>query len=247
MLLDGKTALVTGSTRNIGKAIALRFSELGANVVVHGERDDAAARAVRDACSAHGGRSLHVMADVADVEDVRRMAGEVLDEFDAIDVLVNNAATRPTHAFLEMPVDAWHRVLGVDLHAAFYTSQAFLPGMVERGWGRIINITGMHAMDGFEGRAHVSAAKHGLWGMTKALAKEFGPNGITVNAISPGTIRSQRDAPDLERAIEATAAQIPVRRLGEPEDIAALCALLASNEGGFTTGQMIAVNGGMRT
>jgi 3-oxoacyl-[acyl-carrier protein] reductase len=175
------------------------------------------------------------------------MAKQALEHFGKVDVLVNNAAIRPLKPFLETSVDDWHQVLAIDLHSAFYTAKAFLPGMVAQNWGRIVNLTGMNAIHGYQGRAPVSAAKHGLWGLTKALAKEFGPHHITVNAISPGPIQTDDPDPAMAQHRQAQLSKIPVGRLGEPEDIAALCGLLCSDAGGFISGQMIACNGGAQT
>lgn len=242
-----RTAFISGAGRNIGRAIALELARRGCNVVVNTRADRAAAEAVADELQALGAEALVVLADVGRSADVQRLAGEVLARFGTVDIVVNNAAIRPATPFLDLSDGQWHEVLAVDLHAAFYTSKAFLPGMVGQRWGRIINLTGMNAIQGYAGRAPVSAAKHGLWGLTKALAKEFGPSGVTVNAISPGPIRSQHADPAMTRHIESQLAKIPLGRLGDPQDIAALCGFLASEEGGFVSGQMIAANGAAQT
>jgi len=161
---------------------------------------------------------------------------------------VNNAALRPSKPFLDNSVEDWRRVMAVDLEAAVWLAQACLPGMVARGWGRIVNFTGMNAIHGHAGRAAVSVAKHGAWGLTKALAKEFGPKGITVNAVSPGPIASDEDltghADDHRRQ---SAARVPVGRMGTPAEIAAVVRLLASDGGAYVNAQMIQVNGGAET
>jgi 3-oxoacyl-[acyl-carrier protein] reductase len=193
-----------------------------------------------------GGDALLVMGDVGDSAEVARMAAEALDHFGTVHVLANNAAIRPDCSFLEMTDADWRRVLAVDLDAAFYFSRAFLPGMVAAGWGRVVNFTGMNAMHGHAGKVHVSVAKHGVWGLTKALAKEFGAKGVTVNAISPGPIRQDDDETKLGQA-KAMAARLPLGRMGHAHEIAALVGYLVSEEGGFATGQMIAVNGGGQT
>jgi 3-oxoacyl-[acyl-carrier protein] reductase len=146
-----------------------------------------------------------------------------------------------------MTDDDWHRVMDTDLNSAFYLCRAFCGAMVERGWGRVVNLTGMNAIHGYAGRAPVSAAKHGLWGLTKALAKEFGPQGVTVNAISPGPIDTEHSDSAMTHHIKNQLDRIPVGRLGQPEDIAALTAFLCSDSGGFINGQMIASNGGTQT
>lgn len=240
-------ALVTGAGRNIGRAIALEFAKRGYDVVVNGRADRAAVDAVAEEARALGVKAQAVLADVGDPASVKNMAAAALDAFGKVDVVVNNAAIRPETPFLEMTDEDWHRVIATDLHSAFYTARAFLPQMVEQGWGRIINLTGMNAIHGYSGRAHVSVSKHGLWGLTKALAKEFGPKGITVNAISPGPIRTEHRDASMTQHIKSQLSKIPLGRLGEPEDIAKLCGLLASNDGGFISGQMIAANGAAQT
>jgi 3-oxoacyl-[acyl-carrier protein] reductase len=174
---------------------------------------------------------------------VARIAKAALDRFGTIDIVVNNAARRPHKPFLEMSDEDWHGVVDAALTAAFYTSRAFLPGMVGKGWGRIINVSGMKAIRGYDKSAPISAAKHGLWGLTKALSTEFAPKGITANIISPGQIRKDTDATD----DPARVASIPVGSMGTPDDIAAMTAFLASPDARFVTGQMISVNGGETT
>lgn len=247
MDLKGHTAFVTGAGRNIGQAIVLELARRGANVIVNAHRNRSEAEAVVAAARELAVDATYQLGDVGRTEDVQRMAREALERFGTIDILINNAAIRPSKPFLELGETDWHRVLDVDLNAAFYTAKAFLPGMVANGWGRIINLTGMNAIHGYAGRAPVSAAKHGVWGLTKALAKEFGPSGVTVNAVSPGPIRSQHPDPAMTQHIEAQLGKIPLGRLGEPRDIAALCGFLASEEGGFISGQMIAANGAAQT
>jgi len=247
MSLAGHVALVTGAGRNIGRAIALELAARGAAVVVNARRNAAEAERVAEEARRLGVRALAILADVGRPDDVRRLAEHALGEFPVVDIVVNNAAIRPEQPFLELSEAEWHAVLDVDLHAAFYTAKAFVPGMAERRWGRIINLTGMNALLGGVGRPHVSAAKHGLWGLTKALARELGPKGITVNAISPGPIETEHADPAARQHAQAQLGRIPLGRLGQPEDIARLCAYLASDDGGFVSGQMVAVNGAATT
>ncbi|MFQ5937560.1 MAG: SDR family NAD(P)-dependent oxidoreductase [Acidiferrobacterales bacterium] len=247
MSLSGHTALVTGAGRNIGRAIALELASRGCNVIVNVRTNRGEADAVVAEAREHGVDTVALLGDVGRPEDVRRIAEQALERFKVVDIVVNNAAIRPSTPFLELADADWHRVIDVDLHAAFYTARAFLPGMTAQHWGRIINLTGMNAIHGYAGRAPVSVAKHGLWGLTKALAKEFGPSGVTVNAISPGPIRSAHPDPAMTQHIESQLGKIPLGRLGEPQDIAALCGFLASEEGGFVSGQMLAANGAAQT
>lgn len=243
-----RTALITGSGRNIGRAVALRLAADGFNVVVNGSKDQGAVEAVageaRALGAAFGVEALAVIGDVGVAAQADRIAGEALDRFGVIDVLVNNAAIRPLKPFLEISGEEWARVMAVDLEAAVWLSRACLPGMVERGWGRIINFAGMNSIQGDSGRSHVSVAKHGAWGLAKSLAKEFGPLGITANVISPGPIRADGDD---GRAPEAVKSRVPAGRKGEAVEIAAAVAMLVSDLGAYTNGQLIQVNGGAQT
>ena len=190
-----------------------------------------------------GVRALPVIGDVGEAGDVRRMADQVLGAFGTVDIVVNNAARRPHKPFLETTDEDWNGVVDTALTASFRTCRAFLPGMLDQGWGRIINFAGMRAIKGYFEGAPISAAKHGVWGLTKALSAEFASKGITANVVSPGQIRAEGvSKDDPKRAVS-----IPAGVMGTPDDIAAAVAFLASPEAGFVTGQMIAVNGGETT
>jgi 3-oxoacyl-[acyl-carrier protein] reductase len=243
-----RTALITGSGKNIGCAIALDLAGRGHNVVLNGSRDKAACEGVADEAQKLGVQTLVAMGDVGVSEDCARIAGEALDKFGTVDVLVNNAAIRPMSPFLEMPEEEWNRVIAVGMSAAFWLARACLPAMVDQGWGRIINIAGMNAIQGYNGRSHVSVAKHAAWGLTKSLAKEFGSKGISTNIVSPGPIAGEHaDDPEMAAHIEAQKSKIPLGRLGLSREIAAAVGLLASDEGAFINGQLIQVNGGTQT
>ena len=244
---DQKTAFISGSGRNIGRAMALDFARDNIAVILNGSSNRNACDSVAEEVRKSGGTAHVIMGDVGDGEEVERMADEVLSLVGRVDIVINNASIRPSKPFLEMSHEEWHRVISVDMHSAFYTAQAFLPGMVEAGWGRIVNITGMNAIHGYSGRAPVSVAKHGLWGLTKSLAKEFGPKGITVNAISPGPIESENMDPDQASHIRSFLDKIPVGHLGAPTDISAMTSLMCSDRGRFINGQMFAINGGTQT
>lgn len=243
---SGKTAFITGGGKNIGRAIAINLASTGCNIVLNGNSDTGACEETAQVLIEKGVKASIVMGNVGSADEVKRMASEALDQFGRIDILVNNAAIRPSKPFLEMEDHDWHRVLDIDLNSAFYTCRAFAGGMIEKGWGRIINITGMNAIHGYKGRAPVSAAKHGLWGLTKSLGKEFGPQGVTTNAISPGPIDTAGDAAQREHILSMVP-KVPLARLGLPEEIAALTGFLCSNGGAFVNGQMINCNGGAET
>ena len=243
-----RTALITGAGRNIGRACVLGLAEDGFDVAVNGSSDRAACEKVAREAEKFGAKTLVIMGDVGKHEDCQRIADAAIEQFGAVDVLINNAALRPNKPFLEMSEAEWRRVISVDLDASVWLSRACLPGMLKNGWGRIVNFTGMNAIHGHAGRTPVSVAKHGVWGLTKALAMEFGPRKITVNAISPGPI-----APDVEeknasaQARAQTVARVPLGRMGTPIEVAAAARLLVSEAGAYINGQMIQVNGGAET
>lgn len=247
MAMPRRTALITGSGRNIGRACALALAADGFNVVINGSANRAACDQVAAEAERLGVGALVAMGDVGVAAEAARIAAAAITHFGAVDVLVNNAALRPGKPFLETSDAEWRRVMAVDLDAAIWLARACLPGMLAKGWGRIVNFTGMNAIHGYAGRAPVSVAKHGVWGLTKALAKEFGPRGITVNAISPGPIQGERDDAAAAQHVQSMQARVPVGRLGRPEEVAAALCLLATEAGAFINGQMIQVNGGAET
>ncbi|MFM9848368.1 MAG: SDR family NAD(P)-dependent oxidoreductase [Hyphomicrobiaceae bacterium] len=242
-----RTALITGSNKNIGRACALALAKDGCNVVINGSQDRQSAQKVANEARDLGVEALVAMGDVGKREDCMRMAEESLAKFGTVDVLVNNAAVREDGGFLDLTEDEWRRVMAINFDASYWLSRVCLPGMINKGWGRIINFAGMNAIHGYNGRAHVSASKHASWGLTKALAKEFGPKGITVNIVSPGPIMGEEQDAVQAAHITPMKARVPVGRLGTPAEVAAVVALLASEPGSFINGQMIQVNGGAET
>ena len=242
-----RTALITGSNKNIGRACALQLAKAGCNVVINGAKDATAAEKVAKEARALGVEALVAMGDVGRRDQLDRIAKDALAKFGSIDILVNNAAVREDGSFLEMPEETWKYVMDVNFGASYVLARACLPGMIKKGWGRIINFAGMNAMHGYNGRAHVSASKHAAWGLTKALAKEFGPKGITTNIVSPGPIMGEEQEKRQAAHIATMKARVPVGRLGTPDEVAAVVSLLASEQGGFINGQMIQVNGGAET
>lgn len=242
-----RTALITGSGRNIGRAMALALAKDGLNIVINGSANRAACDAVASEVQALGVEALVAMGDVGVSEQATGIAQAAINKFGGVDILINNAAIRPTGKFLEMSEEEWNKVMDVDFTSAVWLSRACLPHMVAQKWGRIINFAGMNAMQGYASRPHVSVAKHAAWGLTKALAREFGPNGVTANIISPGPIAGDRSDPAMAAHIESQKSKIPLGRLGSPEEIAATVSLLVSEGGGFINGQMLQVNGGADT
>jgi 3-oxoacyl-[acyl-carrier protein] reductase len=241
------SALITGSTRNIGRACALELARAGCNVVINGIKDRNLAESVASEVRALGVAALVAMGDIGRREDTLRIAAEAMHMFGRIDILINNAAIREDGKFLELSEEAWRYAMAVNFDAAYWLSRAFLPGMLEARWGRIVNFAGMNAIHGYNGRAHVSASKHAAWGLTKALAKEFGPHGITVNIVSPGPIMGEAQDPLMATHIRPMAARVPAGRLGTPDEVAALVGLLVSDGGAFINGQLLQVNGGAET
>jgi 3-oxoacyl-[acyl-carrier protein] reductase len=241
-----RKALITGAGRNIGRAIALRLARSGCDVVVHTRADKAQAESVAQAARAYGVEALVCLGDIGLRDDLRRMTERVLASFGHVDILANVAAIRPDNSFLEMSFEDWQRVIDANLGSVFHLTQACLPGMVERRWGRIINFTGMNSIRGYAKRTHIAASKHDVWGLTKALSRELGPHNVTVNAISPGPTETDHE-PEFAERIRNQVSEIPLDRLGTTEEIAALAAFLTSEEGGFVSGQMIGANGAAET
>ena len=244
MKLEGRVALITGSGRNIGRATALKFAAEGADVIVNARSNEAEANAVAGEVRALGRRALVAMADVADRGQVQRMVDAAMTEFGRIDILISNAAVRPVKAFHELTVEEWEYARGVVLDGAFYCARAVVPSMIERGYGRIVFLTGGGAFQGVPERAHVSAAKMGLVGMARGLATELGPKGIRVNVISPGLIDTTRlPGQDLPPG-GGGAARVPLGRKGTTEEIANAALFLVSEDSSYVTGQTLHVNGG---
>ena len=244
--MKGRTAIVTGSGRNIGRAIALSFGRLGANVIVNGHRDRAAAEAVADEVRAAGGQALVHMADVADDAAVKAMVDAAAAQFDSVDIVVSNVAMRQKQAFLDITPQDWQAVLQTNLTPAFYLARHAIPHMRTRRWGRLVLISGF---DGFWGqvthRAHNVTAKSGLHGLAMALAREFGADGITANTVAPGAIDTIRDWAQYGHQERARLeAEIPCGRYGKPDEVAAACDFLCSDRGAFVSGQVVHVNGG---
>ena len=243
MDLSGKTALVTGSSSGIGRGIALAFAQHGANVVITGRNQERIAQVVREA-EASGGTAVGLSADVASFGEVQTMVEQARAALGPIDILVNNAgvfATRPLH---DMTEAEWDDMLAVDLKSVFNCTRAVITDMRASGWGRIVCITGLVGNVGYANTTHVAAAKAGVHGFVRALAREVIDAGITVNAITPGLI----DTPILAGISEAQMAvftqEIPAGRIGTVEEIAAASVYFSSDAAAYTTGQILNISGG---
>jgi 3-oxoacyl-[acyl-carrier protein] reductase len=245
MMLEGKVAVVTGGSRGIGEAIARALANAGAAVTVcarHGE----AAEAVTKSIEAEGGQALAVAADVGTAGDADRLVTACLDRFGRLDILVNNAGITRDGLILRMKDEEWDQVLAVNLDGAFRCARAALRSMLkQKGGGRVINIGSVVGSMGNAGQANYAAAKAGLIGLTKALAREVASRGITVNAVAPGFIQTDMTARLPERLREDLRGQIPLGRFGTAQEVASVVVFLASEGAAYITGQVIHVNGGM--
>ncbi len=241
--LAGKVALVTGASRNIGRAIARALAAGGAAVAVNARTSREDAGNVVQEIRTAGGEAEVFMADIADAHAVNTMVEGVMKRFGRIDILVLNASVRDEIPFIEMSYDEWRRPLAITLDGAFYCTKACLPPMIAAGGGCIITLGGLNSLSGAKRRVHGSVAKHGLVGMTRALARELAEHGIRANCVAPGrmtTIRPAHRTP--EPGVEA---MIPLRRKGDPEEIAATVRFLCGPGASYITGQTIHVNGGL--
>lgn len=251
MRLTGRTALITGASRNIGRAIALAFAGEGADLLLNTRVNGDELEAVAAECRKAGVRVVTALADISDAAAVEAMVERGLAELGAIDVLVSNAAIRPHTSLTETTVEEWHRVLGVNLHSTFYLARAVVPAMKARRRGSIIALGGLSSVTGRPNTAAVTTAKTGLLGLIRALAAELGPAGIRANMVIPGYIDTERRYaawyPEFKQTPPGSPEQlkqIPLGRLGRPEDIAEACLFLASDASAYVTGDTIRVMGG---
>jgi 3-oxoacyl-[acyl-carrier protein] reductase len=275
--LDGKTALVTGGSRGIGQAIAIKLAGEGANVAVNyqSRKDQAAdvidfinktdrlddidelikmidimdtveqAKEVREMIESMGRQAILCQANVGKMDEVNKMRDKTVAEFGKIDILVNNAGIVKDKSFVKMTSEMWDEVISVNLTGTFNCSKAVIEGMLERQYGRIVNISSVIGRMGNRGQANYAASKAGIIGLTQTLAKEFADKGVTVNAIAPGFVGTDMLKSVPANIMEKILAQIPMGRLGRPEEIASAVAYLVSPEAGYITGQVIDINGGL--
>lgn len=240
MTLDGKVALVTGASRGIGRAIAIDLANQGVQVAVNYLTSDSAAGQVAEAI-----KGLPIQADVSDPPAVEAMLKTVLDHWGRIDILVNNAGINKDNLVMRMSDEEWNRVIQTSLSSAFYCSRAALRPMLRQRWGRIINLSSIIGVRGNAGQANYAAAKAGLIGFTKSLAREVASRNITVNALAPGWIETDMVAAVPENLRKEALARVPAGRFGTPEDVAGIVSFLCTDSAGYITGQVIGVDGGM--
>lgn len=241
--LEGKTAIVTGSARNIGRAIAHALSAQGASLVIHAQQDRAAAESVRDEIIEKGGKAIVHLADLVDENACQELVDAALGELGRLDILVCNAAIRRQKPFLELSFAEWREVLSVDLDGVFLMTRAAAPHIVAAGGGSIVCLGGSPSHMGPRGRSSVCAAKMGVVGLARALASELGEHGINVNVVAPGHVDTARGASAGERSVVTS--ERPIARKARPEEIAAMVCHLCLPAGRYVTGQTIHVNGGM--
>jgi len=243
MNLTDRAAIVTGGGRGIGRAIALRLAEAGASLVINDI--DKSAEAVAREIEAIGKQSQAVMADVSLASDVAKLVEATTITYGRIDILVNNAGINRDQLLIRMTDEDWEKVIDIDLKSVFLCTRAVLRPMIKQHWGRIISISSIVGLMGNAGQANYASAKAGIIGFTRSVAREVASRGITANAIAPGFIDTEMTQQLPENKRQELISRIPSGRLGSPEDIASAVCFLASEEAGYITGQVLAIDGGM--
>jgi len=245
MKLKGKTAIVTGSGRGLGKAIALKLAQMGANIVLNDIAASDAVDATAEEFKAEGYNVVVTKGDVRNFEDVKAMVKTAVDTFGSVDILVNNAGITKDKPMAMMAEEDWDDVLDINLKGAFFCTKAASKVMIKQRSGKIINIASVAGVMGNPGQANYSASKAGLIGLTKSTAKELSSRGITCNAVAPGLIQSKMTEVLPEKVKENYLNNIPLGRFGTPEDVANVIGFLASDDSNYVTGQVIHIDGGL--
>ncbi len=244
-ILMGKNAVVTGASRGLGRAIALKLAELGANVILNYRSSANSVEEVVKAIEEKGVKALAVQGDVSSFEDAKNIIDAAVNNFGSIDILVNNAGITKDGLLMRMKEEDFDNVIEVNLKGVFNCTRHAVPIMMKQRRGRIINISSVVGLAGNAGQANYAAAKAGIIGFTKSTAKEIASRGITVNAIAPGFIQTDMTDVLSDKVKETIMNNIPLKKLGEPEDVAETTAFLASPAAKYITGQVISVDGGM--
>jgi len=245
MKLKGRTALVTGGSRGIGRAIALALADEGADVAINYVSSEAAAMDVVQSIVKMGRRALLARADVSDYPDTFRMAQDVIREFGHLDILVNNAGVNSDKTFVKMDHASWRKVLAINLDGVFNATKVFIDQMLAQNYGRVVNITSVIGQIGNFGQANYAASKAGVAAFTKSLAKELAGKGVTVNAVAPGFIETDMVEGIPERVRNRLLEQIPLKRFGTAEEVARAVAYIVSADGDYITGAELSINGGL--
>jgi len=240
-----KVAVVTGSSRGIGRAIATKLAKRGISVVINNDKDPQEGLMVMNEIKNIGQDGIYIQADVSDLTQVEKMIEKVVNEFGRIDILINNAGITRDGFLENMDRDDWNSVLSVNLTGTFNCTKSVTKYMKKQGGGKIVNISSISAETGNIGQSNYSAAKGGIISFTKTVAKEYAKYGITVNAVAPGFIKTKMLETVPEKVMQKIIGQIPLGRLGEPDDVAAVVCFLVSNDATYITGQLINVNGGI--
>ncbi len=245
MKLKGRTALVTGASRGIGRAIALALAEEGADVAVNYVSSEAPAKKVMEEIQKMGRKVILAQADVADFPDTFRMAQEVLKEFGHLDILINNAGVTSDKTFVKMDHASWRKVLAINLDGVFNCTKVFIDQMLKQNYGRVVNITSVIGQIGNFGQANYAASKAGVMAFTKSLAKELAGKGVTVNAVAPGFIETEMVGAIPEKVKSRLLEQIPLKRFGRAEEVGRAVVYVVSDDGDYITGAEISINGGL--
>jgi 3-oxoacyl-[acyl-carrier protein] reductase len=243
--LENKVALVTGASRGLGRAIAVKLASYGASVALNYLSNDEKANEVLKEIKELKSRAMLCKGDVSDGGTVRAMTRQIVKDWGKIDILVNNAGITRDALILRMPDESWDAVMNTNLRGAYLCSKYALRSMMEQSWGRIINISSLGGIVGNAGQANYSAAKGGMIALTKSVARETGSRNITVNAITPGFIVTEMTDALPQETKDAILARIPLGRFGMPDDVAELAAFLASEQAGYITAQVIGIDGGV--